>query len=78
MTPLIYRQANEALKKIASVIQQLQKDIAYTLKGAIDVISRSATVMPGYAQTKIKEFILALPSRWVAFLSLLSFYCLFY
>jgi len=63
-----YRQANQALRTIATVIQNLQKDIIDTLKLAVEAISRSATVMPAYAQTKIKEFIMTLPARWVSLL----------
>jgi len=64
MTSMIQQQANEALKVIAEAIQTMQRDIIDTLRKAIDTISRGAIFMPSYAQSKIKEFIMALPSRW--------------
>lgn len=52
------------IQALSTTTADVRHDIADALRQVMDAISKSATLLPSFAQQKVKEFILALPARW--------------
>lgn len=58
-------QRDRWLHELSATYNNIRKDIANAIRQVVDILSRSATVLPAFAQQRVKDFVLSLPQRWV-------------